>query len=253
VSRRKVPHSRCGQDPELKRGVRPRGEPIGILVVSDVRLYRESLVRTLARRRRLRVAGSAHTPAQALMLARSGIPSVLLIDARFPAGSSLVRDLAQVAPDIRTVVLGISESVCDVIAWAEAGVSGYLAPDARVDELVTAVERVAHGETVCTPEVAAALARHVAALSRRSDPGESRLTRRETQIISLIDRGLSNKEIARDLGIEISTVKNHLHNVFEKLRVRRRAEAAAFVREMRAPLVGAASSAVAGLEPPTMH
>ena len=107
--------------------------------------------------------------------------------------------------------------------------------DASVAELVAAIESVARGESLCTPSVAAALMRRLASLARSwadADPIEP-LTRREREILELIDEGLSNKQIAQRLRIELPTVKNHVHHILGKLGVHRRAEAAALARAAR--------------------
>src|SRR5439155_827652 len=106
------------------------------------------------------------------------------------------------------------------------------AREASIDDLVTVIESVARGEAICSPRVAAGLLRRVAALAagHGGDLPRAQLTNREREIVRLIDNGLSNKEIARALGIEVATVKNHVHNILEKLQVHRRGEAAARVR-----------------------
>jgi len=119
-----------------------------------------------------------------------------------------------------------------VIACAEAGVSGYVTREASLDELTGVVESVARGESPCSPRISALLLRRVAETAGRRTETDAarRLTRREAEIVGLIDEGLSNKQIAGRLSIELATVKNHVHSILEKLQVERRAEAAARVR-----------------------
>jgi len=112
------------------------------------------------------------------------------------------------------------------------GIAGFVTSEASVAELVAAIESVARGESLCSPSVVAALLRRLGSLARswaEADPTQP-LTRREREILELIDEGLSNKQIAQRLRIELPTVKNHVHNILGKLGVRRRAEAAALVR-----------------------
>jgi DNA-binding NarL/FixJ family response regulator len=148
-------------------------------------------------------------------------------------GPGLVRAVHERAPDARIVALGISGEEADVLPLAEAGIAGWLTREASVEDLCETVASAAAGEAVCSPRIAASLLRRVAALAadRRLGPTATPLTRRQREILALIDEGLSNKEIARRLSIELATVKNHVHNILEKLQVRRRAEAAALVRE----------------------
>jgi DNA-binding NarL/FixJ family response regulator len=118
------------------------------------------------------------------------------------------------------------------VACAAAGVSGYVLHDEPHEELMKAVLAVARGEIWCPPRVAAVLMRRMGPHGSTPDMplGTARLTVREREILALIDGGLSNKEIARKLSIEVRTVKNHVHNLLEKLRVHRRGEAVALLR-----------------------
>jgi DNA-binding NarL/FixJ family response regulator len=119
-----------------------------------------------------------------------------------------------------------------VVACAEAGIAGYVDRDASLRDLVATVRSVARGELLCSPRIAARLMRRVAELADQPRPPQTpaHLTRREREVVALIDEGLSNKEIAQRLNIELPTVKHHVHNVIEKLGVRSRLQAAAHVR-----------------------
>src|SRR5262249_35072326 len=132
----------------------------------------------------------------------------------------------------RIVALAAPEAESEVLACAEAGVSSFVPRDASLDELVNAVECVARGGAVCSPRTTAILLHRIATMTRGLDStrGLERLTAREQEIMCLLASGRSNKEIARELGIETTTTKNHVHNILEKLKVRRRGEAAAFWR-----------------------
>src|SRR5262249_26135221 len=115
---------------------------------------------------------------------------------------------------------------------AEAGIHGYVTRDGSVNDVVVAIQSAVRGEVACSPRVAALLFQRVATLSEATHGVQARpmLTRRELEIAGLITEGLSNKEIARSLRISSATVKNHVHNVLEKLQIRRRGEAAARLR-----------------------
>lgn len=130
------------------------------------------------------------------------------------------------------LVLGIRESEHEVVAAAEAGACGYVAHDRSIGDLVAAVERAARGEVVCPPRIVGCLFRRIGSLaSERGEPaGFAELTAREREVIELVGQGLSNKEIARRLGIRLATVKNHVHNSLGKLGVRRRSAVAALLR-----------------------
>jgi DNA-binding NarL/FixJ family response regulator len=201
-------------------------------VIAAIRLYREGLAEVLDRTGRLRVAGSAASAAAALELVRDARPDAVLLDTSVPDGLDQTRALAAAAPATPIVALGLAEREHDVIAFAEAGACGYVTRDGSLADVVAAVESAALGEAICSPRVAASLLRRIRrhALERPAPAGEPRLTARELEIMGLIDRGLSNKEIAGELSITVATVKNHVHNILEKLGVRRRGEAAARLR-----------------------
>ena len=126
------------------------------------------------------------------------------------------------------------ESEQDVVACAEAGVAGYVTRDASIDDLVATIDSVVRGEALLSPTVGATLLRGVAApaVGDRHDIGE-RLTAREWEVLDLVGEGLSNKQIAKRLEIETPTVKNHVHNILEKLDAHSRTEAAARARGVR--------------------
>lgn len=118
----------------------------------------------------------------------------------------------------------------NILPIREAGVSGYVTRDGSYDELLETIRSVANGELICTPRVAGMLLRRVTKAVWDAGPDFGRLTARERQTVRLIDRGLSNKEIACRLNIELSTVKNHVHHILEKSSTRRRGAAAAHLR-----------------------
>jgi two-component system, NarL family, nitrate/nitrite response regulator NarL len=130
------------------------------------------------------------------------------------------------------LALTVPNRETEILAFAEAGIAGFVTLEASVAELVEAIESVARGEALCSPSVAAALLRRLASLahSRTSADPTGPLTAREREILALIDEGLSNKQIAQRLRIELPTVKNHVHHILVKLGADRRAEAAALVR-----------------------
>ena len=207
---------------------------IRVLVVAGVRFYREGLAAALSADGRFTVAGTAADVSEAAGRLDELAPDVVLLDLAGKGGPGVVRRLLAEAPGAQVVALGVTEADDDVLPLAEAGVAGYVTRDGTVDDLLAAVASVAAGETICSPRMTATLLRRVALLARdrRAVAADAarELTRREREIVALIDEGLSNKEIAARLRIELATVKNHVHNILDKLHVRRRAEAAAVVR-----------------------
>jgi two-component system, NarL family, nitrate/nitrite response regulator NarL len=205
---------------------------IRALVASDIRLYREGLAEGLRASGRVELAGTAADGEASVAGARELGPDVVLVDLAMAGWDQAVRAIVAAGDGARVVVLGVREVEDDVLACAEAGVSGYVTREASFDELVDVVESVARGESLCSPRISAVLLHRVTELSARErGPARAdRLTPREAQIVDLIDEGLSNKQIAGRLSIELATVKNHVHSILEKLEVERRGEAAAQVR-----------------------
>ena len=207
---------------------------IRVLVVSAIRLYREGLAESLARDGRFEIAGTADDTDACVRAVGVLEPDVVLLDLTIADAVGAVRAVA--GSQTRLIALGVPEVESDVVEAAEAGVSGYVGRDASLRELVEAVECTARGESPCPPQITALLLGRIAATARRSPTDlAARLTPREAEIVELIDEGLSNKQIARRLSIEPATVKNHVHNILEKLDVTRRGEAAAALRHAGGP------------------
>jgi two-component system nitrate/nitrite response regulator NarL len=204
---------------------------IRVQLVSDIRLYREGVQAALARCDSLEVVGVAAGPREAVQLASRVQPDIALVDLAMNDGLGCIRAIGDTVANVQTVALTVAETEAEVVACAEAGVTGYVTREASLDDLVAAIRSVDKGEMLCSPRIAGTLVRRVAALAAAS-PARPRttLTGRELEIVSLIDEGLSNKEIAGRLLIEVATVKNHVHHILEKLQVGARAEVAAEVR-----------------------
>jgi two-component system, NarL family, nitrate/nitrite response regulator NarL len=223
--------------------------PLRVLVVSDVRLVQEGLCTLLTREGGVDVVSAADV-ANAQAVSERLRPDVVLFDAARQGSVERVRALVASAPAAKVVAFGVSETGEEILALAAAGTAGYLTSSAESAHVVNVLERLMCDELVCSPRAAACLYRRVAALAQTAgEPAcspdgagnASVLSRRELQIAHLIDRGLTNKEIGRRLGIEATTVRNHVHNMCEKLKVHRRGEAAARVRanlQWRSPAQG---------------
>jgi two-component system, NarL family, nitrate/nitrite response regulator NarL len=204
-----------------------------LVVVSDIRLYRDGLAELLGRRPGLEVVGIAASLAAAVGETRHRRPDIVLVDVAARPRPAAIGELVRAIPETKVVALAVADADEDVLGYAEAGVVGYVTRESSLDELVSAIESVARDEMVCSPRMTATLLRRVAELAAARAPDTARaarLTGREVQIVRLIEDGLSNKEIARRLYIEVATVKNHVHNILEKLQVKRRGEAAALLR-----------------------
>jgi len=211
---------------------------ISMLIVSAVRFLRESLVEILGRVPGIQVCGEAATLPHALDLARSTRPAILLLDVAFPGGPQTATHLSAAAPESDLVAVGICETEEDVLAWAEAGIAGYVPNTASIEDLVALIGEISRGEQSCPSNIAGSLLRRVARAPRavQSTPAAlPPLTRRELEILSLVGAGLSNKDIARRLSISLGTTKSHVHNLLGKLSLQRRAEVISRVRGGSSP------------------
>src|SRR5438128_9530785 len=184
--------------------------PRSVLIVSEVRLLREALARVVDCDPALSVCGLCSDPVDALVaktLDRQ--PDVVLLDALFPEGIDVVGRLRNVAPQVQIVVLAIRETERTVIAWAEAGVVGYIPNTAALADIATLLRDIIAGKQTCSEPVAAGMLRRIGRTSLSVNPLNDVppvpiLTLREMQIVELIASGLSNKEISRRLNIGIS-------------------------------------------------
>ena len=216
---------------DRSRSPSPTHPNISLLIVADVRLYREGLSGSLGRRGHLTVVGEAGSREAALPLIASHPPNVVVLDMATRDSLAIVRAISSAAPSVKIIAFAVEELDSEILACAEAGVAGWVPREASMDDLVASIEGVAREELVCSARMAATLFRRLASLTRTPQlPGDP-LTGREREIAALIDRGLSNKEIAQRLKIEVATVKNHVHSILGKLHVASRAQAAASRRD----------------------
>jgi two-component system nitrate/nitrite response regulator NarL len=202
--------------------------PIKLFILGGAKLHRDGLALQLERYPSVKVIG-AGTLDDAVRSLRSTPADVALLDTVQLEIPAAVDALRQSLRQVRIVAMGVREVESEVLACAAAGIDGYVRMDAAVDELVTVVESVMRNELVCSAKVAASLYHSVA--SQGADGGAP-LTGRELQVVELMGRGLSNKEISQNLHIETCTAKNHVQNILQKLGVHRRSQAAAKVKSL---------------------
>lgn len=204
-----------------------------ILIVSSIRLFGEGVAACLEADAACVTATSCHRSAEVIEMIAAEPPDVVLVDAGQQHGLQQGRALAAARPDIPVIALALDEAASDVIACADAGFASYVPRDAPISRLREIIDMAIRGEVTCTPKISGGLLRELRLRRRQTEeaaPNEP-LTRRECDVLRQLTRGLSNKEIARHLSLSEATVKNHVHEVLGKLRVRRRAEAMACVRE----------------------
>jgi DNA-binding NarL/FixJ family response regulator len=195
--------------------------PLRLLIVDDHPVVRDGLRGMFADTPGYAVLGEAADGAEAVALAESLKPDVILMDLHMPGvdGVSAIRQLSERGIPSRVLVLTTYDLDSDVLPALEAGATGYLLKDAPREELVRAVRAVANGEPVLSPSVASQLIRQV------RKPVQETLSQRESEILALVANGATNRDIAHALFISEATVKTHLLHIYEKLGVRDRAAA----------------------------
>lgn len=208
---------------------------ISVVLVDDHALFRMGLAELLERDDSIRVAGIAGTPDEARALLETR-PDVVLMDLHMPQldGISLLTLLRQEGIDIPTIMLTISEAQEDMAQALRAGARGYLLKDAKLEELIDAIHRVAEGETVVARIMTAKLVNLLTPTQVPQKAGPlSQLTNREREILTFLSRGKSNKAIAHALDISHDTVKLHVRHILSKLHLSSRVEAAVMAVEQQ--------------------
>lgn len=210
--------------------------PIRVIVVDGHALFRHGLTSVLSAAADLIVVGEATDGMEAIEKAAELEPDVVLMDVRMPtvSGIEAARRIRVAQPTVRILMLTESEDDDDLFGAVRAGATGYLLKEVAIDEIADAIRSVAHGQALVSPVMTTKLLAEFNALSRRLEEEHDgrRLTDRELEVLRLIARGMSNKDIGTELVIAENTVRNHVRNILEKLQVRSRVEAAMYaVRE----------------------
>jgi DNA-binding NarL/FixJ family response regulator len=205
---------------------------ITVLLVDDQLLFRKGLRSLLEGQEDIQVVGEAADGQQAVERARATRPNVVLMDLHMPVcdGIEATRQIKEELPGTKVVALTVSDEDDDLFSAIKNGADGYLLKDLKPEELFEMLRGVMKGETPISPAVASKLL-HDFRRRPRHDPSQAaamELTARELEVLQLVAQGLSNAEIASRLYIVEGTVKNHIHNVLEKLHLKNRVQAAAY-------------------------
>jgi DNA-binding NarL/FixJ family response regulator len=204
---------------------------IRVLVVEEVRAIGEIIATVLRSAANLTVVNCATSLDEAVPYLSACDVVVVNACLTTEASVALVRGLRRLAPRVKIVVMGLARSQPALRQCAEANVSGYVLKDSPAEELLRCLYAAARRDTVGAPPLAATLFASVAELGGLDDTGALDrcgpriLTRREREVLSLVQQGLTNQEIAASLVIELGTVKNHVHNILRKLNVNSRRDA----------------------------
>jgi DNA-binding NarL/FixJ family response regulator len=205
-----------------------------VLIADDHPLFRKGMRSLLETMPEITLVGEAKSGREAVELALDQQPDVVLMDLQMPDGSGLAatRELNKHSPNIRILVVTLFEDDDSIFAALRAGAHGYILKDADEEEMMRAIRAVGEGEAIFSPAIATRLMDYFAATSKQI-PQEvfPELTEREREILTLIARGQSNAAIAEQLVISLKTVRNHVSNIYSKLQVADRAQAAIRARD----------------------
>ncbi|KAF4408091.1 response regulator [Streptomyces lycii] len=213
-------------EPEPARAAADR-RPVTLVIVDDHPVVRDGLRGMFAAHDGFEVLGEAGDGVQGVALAERLDPDVVLLDLRMPGGGGVeaIKEIGRRGLRSRVLVLTTYDTDSDTLPAIEAGATGYLLKDAPRDELFAAVRAAAEGRTVLSPAVASRL------VDRVRTPGREPLSTREREVLALVAKGNSNREIAAALFISEATVKTHLAHLYAKLGVNDRAAAVAVAYE----------------------
>ncbi|MFQ5830680.1 MAG: response regulator [Candidatus Methylomirabilia bacterium] len=205
-------------------------DSIRILLVDDQTLFRETLANLLNGQEGLEVVGTASDGKEALEKARELLPELILMDIYMPElnGLEATRQIKAELPRVKIVILTVAAEDRHVFEAIKAGAEGYLLKDIEPEELLDMLEGISRGEPPISRSTAAKILKEFARQTREELPSASEVTTRERQILELLARGQTNKEIAAELAISEATVKKHLGNIMEKLHLENRVQAALY-------------------------
>jgi DNA-binding NarL/FixJ family response regulator len=210
------------------------GESIRVVIVDDHALFRRGLDLVLSEEPDIKVVGEAADGIEAVHRAEEMTPDVVVMDVRMPrsTGIEAARRIRERLPDTKVIMLTVSDNEEDLYAAVKAGASGYLLKEVSIEELADAVRAVARGHSLISPSMASKLLSEFNALVQQSEERHRSLlpslTEREIDVLKLVAKGLSNREISEELYISENTVKNHVRNILEKLHLHSRMEAVVY-------------------------
>lgn len=205
-----------------------------VLIADDHPLFRKGMHALLKSMPDIELVGEAKSGKEAVSMAMAQQPDVVLMDLQMPDGSGLAatRELSQHSPSIRILVVTLFEDDESIFAALRAGARGYILKDADEEEMMRAIRAVGEGEAIFSPTIATRLMEYFATTRTLVPQGIfPELSDREREILTLIARGEANAAIAEQLTITLKTVRNHVSNIYSKLQVADRAQAAIRARD----------------------
>ena len=214
-------------------------EPIRVLIADDHERFRRGLKMVLEAEDGIDVVAQAGTGAEAVERVEELAPDVVLMDVRMPVqnGIEATRTIREAFPSTRIIMLTVSDDEDDLFDAVKAGANGYLLKEVSIEEVADAVRAVVQGQSLITPSMAAKLIAEFGTLARRADevetPANRSLSARELEVLKRVAKGMSNEDIAAELGMTPAAVRNHVANILVKLQLRSRIEAVLMAMEPR--------------------
>ncbi|MDP9070429.1 MAG: response regulator transcription factor [Actinomycetota bacterium] len=215
------------------------GEVTRVLIADDQALFRRGLYVVLGSEDGIEVVAEAENGDEATEKARELAPDVVLMDVRMPRmnGIEATRQIRADLPTTKILMLTVSDEEDDLYEAIKAGANGYLLKEISVEEVADAIHAVVRGESLISPSMASKLLNEFNVLVKRADDKQQysapSLTAREIEVLRLVAKGMSNREIAEELYISENTVKNHVRNILEKLHLHNRMEAVMYAMRER--------------------
>jgi DNA-binding NarL/FixJ family response regulator len=214
-------------------------DTIRVLIADDQALFRRGLYVVLGTEEGIEVVAEAADGEEAVQKTEETAPDVVLMDVRMPKlnGIEAARAIRDLAPSTKVLMLTVSDEEDDLYEAIKAGANGYLLKEISVEEVAEAIRAVTAGQSLISPSMASKLLTEFNTLSKRADekrqmPGPT-LTNRELEVLKLVAKGMSNREVADELYISENTVKNHVRNILEKLHLHSRMEAVLYAMRER--------------------
>lgn len=214
-------------------------EVIRVLVADDQALFRRGLFVVLGTEADIEVVAEAENGEEAVARAADQAPDVVLMDVRMPrvSGIEAARQIRELLPSTRILMLTVSDEEDDLYEAIKAGANGYLLKEISVEEVAEAIRAVVQGQSLISPSMASKLLNEFNSLAKKAAQREQFpapvLTTRELEVLKLVARGMSNREVADQLFISENTVKNHVRNILEKLHLHSRMEAVMYAVRQR--------------------
>jgi DNA-binding NarL/FixJ family response regulator len=214
-------------------------EPIRVLIADDHELFRRGLRMVLEAEEGMEVVAEATDGVQAVARVEELAPDVVLMDVRMPNqnGIEATRVIREAFPSTRIIMLTVSDEEDDLFDAVKAGANGYLLKEISIEEVADAVRAVTQGQSLISPSMAAKLISEFGSLARRAEEAQvapsPRLSDRELAVLKRVATGMSNEEIAQELDVSPTAVRNHVANILVKLQLRSRIEAAISAMESR--------------------